>query len=57
LFIAGCRDSVVTGRIGAMQVNELGKLLQKSIVDGAGHWVLRKRPAEVNAALIAFLKG
>ena len=25
-------------------------------IDGAGHWVQQERPAEVNAALIAFLK-
>jgi len=24
--------------------------------DGAGHWIQQERPAEINAALIAFLK-
>ncbi len=60
LFIAGSRDSVITGLIGAKQVNELEKVLpnlrQKLIIDGAGHWVQQERPNEVNAALIAFLK-
>ena len=60
LFIAGSRDSVITGLIGAKQVNELEKILpnlqQKLIIDGAGHWVQQERPNEVNAALIAFLK-
>jgi pimeloyl-ACP methyl ester carboxylesterase len=61
LFIAGSRDSVITGLIGAKQVNELEKVLpnlrQKLIIDGAGHWVQQERPDEVNAALIAFLKS
>lgn len=61
LFIAGSRDSVITGLIGAKRVNELEKVLpnlrQKLIIDGAGHWVQQERPDEVNAALIAFLKG
>ena len=60
LFIAGSRDSVITGLIGAKQVNELEKILpnlqQKLIIDGAGHWIQQERPNEVNAALIAFLK-
>jgi pimeloyl-ACP methyl ester carboxylesterase len=61
LFIAGSRDSVITGLIGAKQVNELEKALpnlrQKLIIDGAGHWIQQERPNEVNAALIAFLTG
>jgi pimeloyl-ACP methyl ester carboxylesterase len=61
LFIAGSRDSVITGLIGAKQVNELEKVLpnlrQKLIIDGAGHWVQQERPNEVNAALLAFLKS
>ena len=61
LFIAGSRDSVITGLIGAKRVNELERVLpnlrQKLIIEGAGHWVQQERPDEVNAALIAFLKG
>jgi pimeloyl-ACP methyl ester carboxylesterase len=60
LFIAGSRDSVITGLIGAKCVNELEKVLpnlrQRLIIDGAGHWVQQERPNEVNAALVAFLK-
>jgi pimeloyl-ACP methyl ester carboxylesterase len=26
------------------------------LIDGAGHWIQRERPAEVNAALLAFLR-
>jgi pimeloyl-ACP methyl ester carboxylesterase len=61
LFIAGSRDSVITGLIGAKRVNELDRVLpslrQKLIIEGAGHWVQQERPDEVNAALIDFLKG
>ena len=60
LFIAGSRDSVITGLIGAKRVTELDRVLpnlrQKLIIEGAGHWVQQERPDEVNAALIAFLK-
>ena len=61
LFIAGSNDSVITGLIGAKRVTELERVLpnlrQRLIIDGAGHWVQQERPAEVNAALIAFLKS
>jgi pimeloyl-ACP methyl ester carboxylesterase len=61
LFLAGSRDGVVTGLIGARQVAELDRVLTdlkaKIILDGAGHWVQQERPDEVNAALIDFLKG
>jgi pimeloyl-ACP methyl ester carboxylesterase len=60
LFIAGSKDSVITGLIGAKRVNELERVLptlkQKLIIEGAGHWIQQERPVEVNAALIAFLK-
>jgi len=35
----------------------LTDLRAKIILDGAGHWVQQERPAEVNAALIDFLKN
>jgi len=60
LFIAGARDPVITGLIGAKRVGELEKVLpnltRKLIIDGAGHWIQQERPDEVNAALLAFLK-
>jgi pimeloyl-ACP methyl ester carboxylesterase len=60
LFIAGSKDSVITGLIGAKRVAELERVLpnlkQKLIIDGAGHWIQQERPEEVNAALIGFLK-
>ena len=60
LFIAGSKDSVITGLIGAKRVADMERVLpglrQKLIVDGAGHWIQQERPDQVNAALIAFLK-
>jgi pimeloyl-ACP methyl ester carboxylesterase len=61
LFIAGSKDSVITGLIGAKRVDDLERVLPnlkgKLILDGAGHWVQQERADEVNAALIAFLKS
>jgi pimeloyl-ACP methyl ester carboxylesterase len=60
LFIAGSKDSVITGLIGAKRITELDRVLpnlkQKLIIDGAGHWVQQERAEEVNAALIGFLE-
>jgi pimeloyl-ACP methyl ester carboxylesterase len=60
LFIAGSRDSVITGLIGAKRVADMERVLpnlrQKLILEGAGHWIQQERADEVNAALIAFLK-
>lgn len=59
LFIAGSKDAVITGLIGAKRVNELERVLpnlkRKLIIEGAGHWVQQERPDEVNAALVTFL--
>jgi pimeloyl-ACP methyl ester carboxylesterase len=59
LFIAGSKDSVITGLIGAKRIGDMERVLpnlrQKLVIEGAGHWVQQERPDEVNAALIAFL--
>ncbi len=59
-FIAGSKDAVITGLIGAKRVADLERVLpnlkQKLIVEGAGHWIQQERPNEVNAALVAFLR-
>jgi pimeloyl-ACP methyl ester carboxylesterase len=61
LFLAGSRDGVVTGIIGAKRVADMERILTnlkgKIILEGAGHWVQQERPDEVNAALIDFLKA
>ena len=60
LFIAGSKDSVITGLIGGKRVTEMERVLpslrRKLIIEGAGHWIQQERVEEVNAALIAFLK-
>ena len=60
LFIAGSRDSVITGLIGAKRVADMERVLPnlqgKLIIDGAGHWIQQERADEVSAALIGFLK-
>ena len=60
LFIAGSKDSVITGLIGAKRVGDMERVLpnlkQKLIIEGAGHWIQQERAEEVNAALIGFLK-
>jgi pimeloyl-ACP methyl ester carboxylesterase len=60
LFIAGSKDSVITGLIGAKRVADMERVLpglrQKLIIDGAGHWIQQERAGEVNTALIGFLK-
>jgi epoxide hydrolase A/B len=57
LFIAGERDGVLKMiPVEAMRdwVPDLRDLI---LVPGCGHWTQQERPAEVNAALIEFLKG
>jgi pimeloyl-ACP methyl ester carboxylesterase len=60
LFIAGSKDSVVTGLIGAKRVADMERVLpnlrQKLIVEGAGHWIQQERADAVNAVLIEFLR-
>jgi hypothetical protein len=61
LFIAGSKDAIITGLIGAKHITEFDRVLpnlrQKLIIEGAGHWIQQERADEVNAALIAFLNG
>jgi pimeloyl-ACP methyl ester carboxylesterase len=60
LFIAGSKDAVMTGLIGAKRIADMERMLpnlkRKLIIDGAGHWIQQERPDEVSAALIAFLQ-
>jgi pimeloyl-ACP methyl ester carboxylesterase len=56
-FITGSLDPVNFMMPGAAE--EMAKLMPDfrgaTIVDGAGHWVQQEKPAETNAALLAFL--
>ncbi|MDE2579892.1 MAG: alpha/beta hydrolase [Hyphomicrobiales bacterium] len=61
LFIAGTRDSVVMGDMGAARLREMDEMVpglqRKLMIEGAGHWIQQERPDEVNAALIDFLRA
>jgi pimeloyl-ACP methyl ester carboxylesterase len=61
LFLAGARDAVL-GFPGMDQVvanlrDSVPNLQRTVILEGAGHWVQQERPAEVNAALLEFIRG
>jgi pimeloyl-ACP methyl ester carboxylesterase len=57
LFIAGERDGVLA-MVPVDAMRELVPNLQRLLlIPGCGHWTQQERPAEVNAALIEFLKG
>jgi len=58
LFIAGTRDPVIAGKRGAAAIESMQKAVpnvQTVMIEGAGHWIQQERPAEVNAAMVAFL--
>jgi pimeloyl-ACP methyl ester carboxylesterase len=60
LYIAGDRDLVLTFRGADELIRNLSKFvprLQETIIlPGCGHWTQQERPAEVNAAMIDFLR-
>jgi pimeloyl-ACP methyl ester carboxylesterase len=58
-FIAGDRDGVIAMNPLALQNLEthVPNLRTKLLIPGCGHWTQQERPAEVNDALIAFLRG
>jgi pimeloyl-ACP methyl ester carboxylesterase len=57
LFVAGERDAVLafTNLDGMKQ--DVPNLRELVLLPGAGHWVQQERPAEVNDALIKFLRS
>jgi pimeloyl-ACP methyl ester carboxylesterase len=60
-FIAGQLDPVLTFVPGIDMVANMSErvtdLRLVRLIDDAGHWVQQERPAEVNAALLEFLRG
>jgi pimeloyl-ACP methyl ester carboxylesterase len=58
-FIAGKKDPVLSfgggGWVSKMD-ESVTNMRGKVFIEGAGHWVQMERPAEVNGALLAFLK-
>ncbi len=61
LFVAGERDPVLAFPGVAEILANLPKLVPglraTTILPGCGHWTQQERPAEVNAAMIGFLRG
>jgi pimeloyl-ACP methyl ester carboxylesterase len=60
LFIAGTRDPVIAGERGQAALKNMQEVVpavQTRLIEGAGHWLQQERPAEVNSALIEFLRA
>jgi pimeloyl-ACP methyl ester carboxylesterase len=61
LFIAGDRDPVLTMIPGGNMMESMKPMVPNLkdaiLIPGAGHWTQQERPAEVNAAMIDFLKS
>ena len=58
-FIAGKKDLVLSfagGEMLDLMSNFVSDMRGKVLIDGAGHWVQMEKPAEVNEALLGFLK-
>jgi pimeloyl-ACP methyl ester carboxylesterase len=60
-FLAGSLDAVLRMIPGVDMVDLMRKqftdLRYVRLIEDAGHWLQQERPAEVNAALLAFLRG
>jgi pimeloyl-ACP methyl ester carboxylesterase len=60
-FIAGSRDPVLRFVPGVDLIERMREHVADvrivRLIEGAGHWVQQERPAEVNAALLEFLRG
>jgi len=60
LFMAGARDGTIVGDIGARRLEQMDALVpnlqEKTLVEGAGHWIQQERPDEINQALLRFLE-
>ncbi len=57
LFIAGERDGVMAFTSTDPMKAAVPNLKDLITLPGCGHWTQQERPAEVNEALIGFLKG
>jgi len=60
-FLAGSLDTVLRAMPGVDMIDLMRKqftdLRYVKLFEDAGHWLQQERPAEVNAALLAFLRG
>jgi pimeloyl-ACP methyl ester carboxylesterase len=61
LFVAGEKDPILTFRPSVEALSKLASsvpgLQQTIMLPGCGHWTPQERPAECNAAMLAFLSG
>ena len=61
LFVAGSLDAVINSALGKAPLEAMPKhvpeLRGTLLLEGAGHWIQQERPAEVNAAVLEFLRG
>lgn len=59
LFVAGDRDGVIVMMKNALErlPRTVPGLRRQVLLPGCGHWTQQERPAEVNAELLAFLRG
>ena len=56
-FLTGSRDPVTKFMPATAMDGWVTDLRESIVIEGAGHWVNQERPDEVNAALLAFLRG
>ena len=56
-FVGGVDDPVLTFTPLSVMDGHLADPRGVTMIEGAGHWVQQEKPAEVNAALLAFLQG
>jgi pimeloyl-ACP methyl ester carboxylesterase len=59
LFVGGSKDGPTMWGAAAIErfPETLPKLHRSLILDGCGHWTQQERPAEVNEALLDFLRA
>jgi pimeloyl-ACP methyl ester carboxylesterase len=61
LFVIGTEDPFISNPQGKAAVDRLSSsvpgLRRTVLIEDAGHWIQQERPAEVNAALLDFLRG
>jgi pimeloyl-ACP methyl ester carboxylesterase len=57
MFLTGSEDMVRRFMTADRMRDSVADLRSNIMLEGAGHWVQQERPAEVNAALVAFLSS
>jgi pimeloyl-ACP methyl ester carboxylesterase len=57
-FIGGTHDGVIAGRLEVVEAmaSMLPDFRGSTLIEGAGHWTQQEAPAEVNSALLGFLR-